>query len=86
MFWVFMVGGGFMLILYATALKGRERRKAQVMFVLPVSLLLVCSVYLVGVFEQPFRGPNAIEPVAMERAQVSVTEFIPDPRADRPCP
>lgn len=86
MFWVFMIGGGFMLILYATALKGRERRKAQVMFVLPVSLLLVCSVYLVGVFEQPFRGPNAVEPVAMERAQVSVTEFIPDPRADRPCP
>ena len=86
MFWVFMIGGGIMLILFATALKGRERRRAQVMFILPVALLLTCSVYLVGVFEQPFRGPNAVQPVAMERALTSVTEFIPDPRADRPCP
>lgn len=86
MFWVFMIGGGIMLILFATALKGTERIRGQVMFILPVSLLLVCSVYLVAVFEQPFRGPNAIEPVAMERALTSVTEFIPDPRADRPCP
>lgn len=86
MFWVFMIAGGFMLILFATVLKGREPVRGQVMFILPVSLLLVCSIYLVGVFEQPFRGPNAVEPRAMERAQVSVTEFIPDPRADRPCP
>lgn len=86
MFWVFMIGGGLMLILFATALKGREPVKAQVMFILPVALLLVCSVYLVAVFEQPFRGPNAVKPVAMEGALVSVTEFIPDPRADRPCP
>lgn len=86
MFWVFMVVGGLMLILFATVLKGREPVRAQVIFILPVSLLLICSIYLVGVFEQPFRGPNAIEPRAMERAQVSVTEFIPDPRADRPCP
>lgn len=86
MFWVFMIGGGLMLILFATALKGQERLKGQIMFILPVSLLLVCSVYLVAVFEQPFRGPNAIKPVAMEQAQISVTEFIPDPRADRPCP
>ncbi|MBN8866966.1 MAG: DUF4239 domain-containing protein [Solirubrobacterales bacterium] len=86
MFWVFMVAGGLMLILYATVLKGREPIRGQVLFILPVTLLLLCSIYLVGVFEQPFRGPNALEPVAMERALSSVTEFIPDPRADRPCP
>lgn len=86
MFWVFMIGGGLMLIFFATTLKGREPIKGQVMFILPVALLLTCSVYLVGVFEQPFRGPNAVKPVAMERALDSVTEFIPDPRADRPCP
>jgi hypothetical protein len=86
MFWIFMVGGGIMLILFATVLKGREPIRGQILFILPVALLLTCSIYLVAVFEQPFRGPNAIEPRAMERAQVSVTEFIPDPRADRPCP
>lgn len=86
MFWVFMVAGGFMLILFATVLKGKEPIRGQVMFILPVALLLICSIYLVAVFEQPFRGPNAIEPRAMERALVSVEEFIPDPRADRPCP
>lgn len=86
MFWVFMVAGGFMLVLFATVLKGREPIRGQVMFILPVTLLITCSIYLVAVFEQPFRGPNAIEPRAMERAQVSVEEFIPDPRADRPCP
>jgi hypothetical protein len=86
MFWVFMVAGGFMLILFATVLKGREPIRGQVLFILPVSLLLICSIYLVAVFEQPFRGPNEIEPRAMERALVSVEEFIPDPRADRPCP
>ena len=86
MFWVFMIAGGLMLILFATVLKGREPIRGQVMFILPVSLLLICSIYLVAVFEQPFRGPNEIEPRAMERALVSVSEFIPDPRADRPCP
>lgn len=86
MFWVFMIAGGFMLILFATVLKGREPIRGQVLFILPVSLLLISSIYLVAVFEQPFRGPNRIEPRAMERALVSVTEFIPDPRADRPCP
>jgi len=86
MFWVFMVGGGVMLIVFATVLKGREPIRGQVMFVLPVTLLLICSIYLVYVFEQPFHGPNEIGPRAMERALVSVTEFIPDPRADRPCP
>mgnify|MGYP001451742253 CR=1 FL=1 len=86
MFWVFMVAGAIMLILFATVLKGREPVRGQILFILPVALLLTCSIYLVAVFEQPFRGPNAIKPRAMERAQVSVTEFIPDPRADRPCP
>ena len=86
MFWVFMIAGGFMLILFATVLKGREPVRGQIMFILPVSLLVICSVYLVFVFEQPFRGPNEVQPRAMERALVSVTEFIPDPRADRPCP
>ena len=65
MFWVFMIAGGFMLILFATVLKGREPIRGQVMFILPVALLLVTSIYLVGVFEQPFRGPNSIEPRAM---------------------
>lgn len=86
MFWVFMIAGGLMLVLFATVLKGKEPVRGQVLFILPVSLLLVCTIYLVGVFEQPFRGPNSIQPRAMERALVSVTEFIPDPRADRPCP
>ena len=86
MFWVFMIAGGFMLIVFATVLKGREPVRGQIMFILPVSLLVICSVYLVFVFEQPFRGPNEVQPRAMERALVSVTEFIPDPRADRPCP
>lgn len=86
MFWIFMVAGGIMLILFATVLKGRESIRGQILFILPVALLITCTVYLVAVFEQPFRGPNSIQPRAMERAQVSVTEFIPDPRADRPCP
>lgn len=86
MFWVFMVAGGLMLILFATVLKGREPIRGQVMFILPVSLLLISSIYLVAVFEQPFRGPNEIEPRAMGQALISVEEFIPDPRADRPCP
>lgn len=86
MFWVFMIAGGLMLVLFATVLKGKEPIRGQVLFILPVSLLLVCTIYLVGVFEQPFQGPNSIQPRAMERAQISVAEFIPDPRADRPCP
>jgi len=86
MFWVFMVAGGFMLILFATVLKGKEPIRGQVMFILPVALLLICSVYLVAVFEQPFKGPNEIHPRAMGRALISVEEFVPDPRADRPCP
>ncbi|MDQ2700567.1 MAG: DUF4239 domain-containing protein [Actinomycetota bacterium] len=86
MFWVFMIAGGLILTAYATVLTGRERRLGQVIFILPVTLLLLCSVYLVAVFEQPFRGPNALKPQAMEVALESVTGFIPDPRADRPCP
>jgi hypothetical protein len=86
MFWVFMVFGGLMLTAYATVLAGNERRLGQAMFILPVTLLLLCSIYLVAVFEQPFRGPNALKPQAMEVALQSVNEFVPDPRANRPCP
>lgn len=86
MFWVFMIFGGLMLTVYATVLAGNERRLGQVIFILPVTLLLLCSIYLVAVFEQPFRGPNALKPQAMEVALHSVAEFVPDPRANRPCP
>jgi len=86
MFWLFMVVGGFLLCLYATILAGRERPLGQFIYILPVALLLLSSVYLVAAFERPFSGPNAIEPSAMEASLESVTGFIPDPRADRPCP
>jgi len=86
MFWVFMIGGGLILIAYATVLAGRERLGGQIMFILPVTLLLLCSIYLVAAFEKPFREPNAIAPRAMQVALESVTSFVPDPRADRPCP
>ena len=86
MFWIFMIFGGLILAGYATVLAGNERRLGQVIFILPVTLLLLSSVYLVGVFEQPFQGPNALKPTAMEAALDSVTEFVPDPRANRPCP
>jgi len=86
MFWVFMIVGGLMLTGYATILAGNERRLGQVIFILPVTLLLLCAIYLVAVFEQPFRGPNALQPQAMEVALKSVTDFVPDPRANRPCP
>ena len=86
MFWVFMIGGGLLLIGYSTILSGRESFFGQILFIMPVSLLLLCSVYLVVVFEQPFKGPNAIKPAAMEVALESVDRFVPDPRANRPCP
>jgi hypothetical protein len=86
MFWLFMIVGGLILCLYATILAGRERPLGQFIYILPVALLLLSSVYLVAAFERPFRGPNAIDPVAMETSLRSVTSFIPDPRADRPCP
>lgn len=86
MFWIFMIGGGLILIGYSTVLAGRERAIGQVMFILPVTLLLLSSMYLVAAFEKPFRDPNAISPQAMEVALQSVTTFVPDPRADRPCP
>ncbi len=86
MFWIFMIFGGLILTAYATVLAGRERASGQIMFILPVTLLLLCSMYLVAAFEKPFRDPNAITPRAMEVALESVTSFIPDPRADRPCP
>jgi hypothetical protein len=81
-----MIVGGLILCLYATILAGRERPLGQFIYILPVALLLLSSVYLVAAFERPFRGPNAIDPVAMETSLRSVTSFIPDPRADRPCP
>ena len=86
MFWIFMIVGGLMLTGYATVLSGNERRLGQAIYILPVTLLLLSSIYLVAVFEQPFQGPNALQPRAMEAALTSVTEFVPDPRANRPCP
>jgi hypothetical protein len=86
MFWLFMIVGGLVLCLYATILAGRERPLGQFIYILPVALLLLSSIYLVAAFERPFSGPNAIEPTAMEASLESVTAFIPDPRADRPCP
>ena len=86
MFWVFMIFGGLILTAYATILSGNERRLGQAIYILPVTLLLLSSVYLVAVFEQPFQGPNALQPKAMEAALTSVTDFVPDPRANRPCP
>lgn len=86
MFWIFMIFGGLILTGYAAVLAGRERVGGQIMFILPVTLLLLCSMYLVAAFEKPFRDPNAISPRAMEVALESVSSFVPDPRADRPCP
>jgi hypothetical protein len=86
MFWVFLIVGGLLVIGSATILAGRDSRLAQFIYILPVSLLLISSIYLVFAFERPFSGPNAIEPVSMEASLSSVTEFLPDPRADRPCP
>lgn len=86
MFWLFMIIGGLILCLYATILAGRERPFGQFIYILPVALLLLTSVYLVAAFERPFGGANAIEPTAMEASLESVVGFIPDPRADRPCP
>ncbi len=86
MFWVFLIVGGLLLILYATVLAGRERIVGQIIYILPVSLLLLSTICLVAAFERPFSGPNAIQPTSMENSLRSVTEFVPDPRADRPCP
>jgi hypothetical protein len=86
MFWVFLVIGGLLIIGYATILAGRERRVGQFIYILPVTLLLISSGYLVFAFERPFSGPNAIQPTSMENSLASVIEFVPDPRADRPCP
>jgi hypothetical protein len=86
MFWLFMIAGGLILCLYSTILAGRERPLGQFIYILPVALLILSSLYLVASFERPFSGANAIEPTAMETSLESVTAFIPDPRADRPCP
>jgi hypothetical protein len=85
-FWIFLIGGGLIIIGYATILAGRERWIGQFIYILPVTLLLLGTIFLVFAFERPFSGPNAIEPTAMQNSLVSVTEFVPDPRADRPCP
>jgi len=85
-FWVVLAFGGLLLIGYATILAGRERRIGQFIYILPVSLLLLSTIYLVAVFQTPFSGPNRIEPTSMENSLRSVTAFVPDPRADRPCP
>ena len=86
MFWLFMILGGLILCLYATILAGRERPFGQFIYILPVALLLLSSMYLVAAFERPFSGSNAIGPTAMEASLESIIGFIPDPRADRPCP
>jgi hypothetical protein len=86
MFWLFMIVGGLILCLYATILAGRERPLGQFIYILPVALLLLSSVYLVAAFERPFSDPNPIEPTAMEVSLESITGFVSDPRADRPCP
>ena len=86
MFWMFMIFGALVLCLYATILAGRERPLGQFIYILPVALLLLSSLYMVAAFERPFSGTNAIKPTAMETSLESVTGFIPDPRADRPCP
>jgi hypothetical protein len=85
-FWVFLVFGGLLLIGYSTILAGRERRIGQFIYILPVALLLLSSIYLVAAFQTPFSGPNSIKPTSMENSLRSVTAFLPDPRADRPCP
>jgi hypothetical protein len=85
-FWLFMLAGALILCLYATILAGRERPLGQFIYILPVALLLLSSLYLVSAFERPFTGANRIQPTAMETSLKSVTSFIPDPRADRPCP
>lgn len=85
-FWVFMVGGGLILIFYAAVLAGQERRLAQFLFIAPVTVLLVSSISLVAVFERPFEDPTALKPQAMKAALTSMREFVPDPRAARPCP
>lgn len=86
MFWIFMLGGGLLLIAYASVLAGRESVGGHIMFILPVTLLLFCAVYLVAAFDQPFDDPNGLQPQAMRTALESVSGFVPDPRAGRPCP
>lgn len=85
-FWAFMIGGGLILVLYSAVLAGQERKLAQFLFIAPVTILLVSSIYLVAVFERPFDEPTALQPTAMHAALTSVRDFVPDPRAARPCP
>jgi len=85
-FWAFMIGGGLILVFYSAVLAGQERRLAQFLFIAPVTILLVSSIYLVAIFERPFDDPSSLQPQAMQAALTSVREFVPDPRAARPCP
>jgi len=84
-FWIFMVVGGLMLTGYAVILNGRESIGGQMVFILPVTLLLLCAIYLVALFEQPFQGSNAIKPTAMRAALYSVERFAPQVREPRRC-
>ena len=85
-FWLFLIGGGLIICVFSAIVTGRERSLMQFVYILPVALLLISSIYLVYAFEQPYSGTNAIEPTSMEIALDSVVEFVPDPRANRPCP
>ncbi len=85
-FWLFLIGGGLIICLFAAIVIGRERFLMQFIYLLPLAMLLISSIYLVYTFEQPYSGTNAIEPTSMEIALESVVDFVPDPRADRPCP
>jgi len=85
-FWLFLIGGGLIICFFAAIVIGREQFLMQFVYLLPLAMLLISSIYLVYTFEQPYSGTNAIEPTSMQIALESVVEFVPDPRADRPCP
>jgi hypothetical protein len=85
-FWLFLIGEGLIICVFSAIVTGLERSLMQFVYILPVALLLISSIYLVYAFEQPYSGTNAIEPTSMEIALDSVVEFVPDPRANRPCP
>ena len=85
-FWLFLIGGGLLVAASAAILTGRDPLHSRFIYLTPVVLLVIGSCYLVFVFERPFSGVNRIEPQSMELALDAVTDFVPDPRADRPCP
>ena len=85
-FWLFLIGGGLLVAASAAILTGRDPVHARFIYLTPVVLLVIGACYLVFVFERPYSGVNRIEPQSMELALQAVTDFLPDPRADRPCP